>query len=79
MFVEGASPSTHILSRFPLYPSVAALGGASVEEKGEINTSGFSGLVRPDSTIDGVSLVTSARLWQAVRAPTVVSAAGQKM
>src|SRR6266511_444575 len=41
----------------------------------EINASGFSGLVRPDSTIDGVSLVTSARLWQAVRPLTVVSAA----
>src|SRR5262245_8257547 len=36
----------------------------------------FTSLVRPDSTIDGVSLVTIARLWQAVRALTVVSAAG---
>src|SRR6266511_5100472 len=33
MFVEGASPSTHIRSRFPLHPSLSAVDGASIEGK----------------------------------------------
>ncbi len=35
MFVEGASPSTHIRSRFPLHPSLSAVDGASIEGEGE--------------------------------------------
>jgi len=35
MFVEGASPSTHIRSLFPLHPSLSAVDGASIEGEGE--------------------------------------------
>src|SRR5262245_10307841 len=36
MFVEGASPSTHIRSRFPLHPSLSAVDGASIEGRSEV-------------------------------------------
>jgi hypothetical protein len=36
MFVEVASPSTHIRSHFPLHPSLSAVDGASTEGEGEV-------------------------------------------
>jgi hypothetical protein len=42
MFVEGRGPSTHILSRFPLHPSLSAMDGEEIEGEGEILGAGVA-------------------------------------
>jgi|SRR5262245_9477106 len=49
MLVEGASPSTHIRSRFPLHPSLSAVDGASIEGEGEQFDTAFI----PHDFVDG--------------------------